>query len=64
MRSYRCFFLDLRSGIRAVEIVEAESDSEAAQRAEAVFREKGTQFSDYELWDCGRRIPSGIAQSR
>ena len=56
MRSYRCYFLDIRSAIAGVEFVEAETDDQALRRAQLLFREKGAQFSGYEVWDCGRRI--------
>ncbi len=56
MRPYRCYFLNLRSQIDGVEFVEAETDAEALERAEAVFRAKGAHFSGYEVWDCGRRV--------
>lgn len=56
MRPYRCFFLNLRSAIAGVEIVEAETDDEALRRAESLFLEKGAQFSGYEVWDGERRV--------
>ncbi len=55
MPSYRCFFLDLHAKIAAVEFLEAQSDAEAVERAEAAFRENGATLSGYELWD-GARI--------
>ena len=56
MRPYRCYFLNRQSAIAGVELIEAETDDEALRRGEAVYREKGAQFSGFEVWDCGRRI--------
>jgi len=56
MRSYRCFFLNLRSAVVAVEIVEAENDDDALRLAVSVFREKGDRFTGFEVWDCARRV--------
>lgn len=56
MRFYRCFLLNQVSVIAAVEIIEAEDDDDAVQRAETVFRQKGAAFSGYEVWDCERRV--------
>ena len=56
MRSYRCFFLNLKSAFAGVQVIEAETDEEAVQRAEAVFREKGVPYSGFEVWDCAHRV--------
>ncbi len=53
---YRCYFLNLHSAFAAVEIIEADADSEAAERADTLFREKGAGFSGVEVWDRGRRV--------
>jgi hypothetical protein len=71
MPSYRCYFLDLHSEIAGVEFIEADTDSDAVERGDVVFREKGTGFSAVEVWDRGRRIerelnngPGQIRRSR
>jgi hypothetical protein len=56
MPTYRCYFLNLQSHIERVEIIEADTDSEAVERGDAVFREKGAGHSGVEVWDRGRRI--------
>ena len=60
---YRCYFLNLQSAIAGVEIIEADTDAEAVERAEAVFREKGVGFSGIEVWDRGRRIQRELDDS-
>jgi hypothetical protein len=55
MSAYRCFFLNLRSAVAAVEIIEAENDDDALRLALSVFREQG-QFAGFEVWDRGRRL--------
>jgi hypothetical protein len=55
MRSYRCFFLNLRAAVAAVEIIEAENDDDALRLAMSMFREQG-QFTGFEVWDCARRV--------
>ena len=56
MPSYRCYFLDLHAKIAGVEIIEADTDSEAIVQGDTVFRDKGAGFSGVEVWDRGRRI--------
>ena len=56
MLSYRCYFLDLRAAVARCIIIEAESDDAAWQRAKALYRDTGTAFGGFELWDRGRRI--------
>jgi hypothetical protein len=53
---YRCYLLNLQSAIAGVEIIEADTDSEAVARGDAVFRAKGAGFSGVEVWDLGRRV--------
>jgi hypothetical protein len=53
---YRCYFLDLRSKIAGVEIIEADTDSDAVERGDVVFRANGAGFSGVEVWDRGRRV--------
>ena len=50
MQSYRCLFLNSQFAIAGVEIIEAETDAEAVERAERVFAEKAARFNGYELW--------------
>jgi hypothetical protein len=63
MRAYRCYFLNLHSRIEGVEFIEAETDAEALQQAEVVFREKGAGFSGVEVWDGGRHVHREIDHS-
>jgi hypothetical protein len=56
MPSYRCYFLNLHSHIERVEMIDADTDSDAGKRAEAIFREKGAGFAGFEVWDRGRRL--------
>lgn len=53
---YRCYFLNRESHIERVEIFEADCDSDAVGRADAIFREKGVGFASIEVWDRGRRV--------
>ena len=53
---YRCYFLDLHSKIATVEIVQADTDSDALARADILFRERGAGYTGIEIWDRGRRI--------
>jgi hypothetical protein len=48
--------LDPQSKIRDIDVIEAETDAEALERADAVFRAKGARFSAYEVWDRERHI--------
>jgi hypothetical protein len=63
MRPYRCFFLNLHATIAAVEFIEAESDAEAVERAEAIFRENSAGLSGYELWDAARIVQRELDSS-
>ena len=56
MPTYRCYFLNLHSKIAGVEIIDADTDSEAVAQADTVFRDKGAGFSGVEVWDRGRRV--------
>jgi hypothetical protein len=56
MPSYRCYFLNLHSHIERVEMIDADTDADAAKRAEEIFREKGAGFAGFEVWDRGRRL--------
>ena len=58
---YRCYFLNLHSAIAAVEIIEAETDTDAVARGDALFRAKGAGFSGVEVWDRGRRIERTVS---
>lgn len=53
---YRCYFLNLRSEIAAIEIIEAADDADALDRADTLFREKGAGFSGVAVWDRARRV--------
>lgn len=53
---YRCYFLNLRSEVAGVEIIEADSDSDALNRADTLFREKGSGFGSVAVWDRSRRV--------
>ena len=55
MQSYRCFLL-LHAATVGVGIIEAESDLEATERAEAVVLDSGNKFDGYELWDGTRQV--------
>jgi hypothetical protein len=55
MQSYRCFLLK-HAAIAGVQIIEAASDLEAAERAEAVVLDSGAKFDGYELWDGTRQV--------
>ena len=55
MQSYRCFLL-LHAATVGVRIIEAESDLEATERAEAVVLDSGNKFDGYELWDGTRQV--------
>ena len=63
MRSYRCYFLNLHCAITGFEIIEAETDAEAAERAEALYREKGAWLSGIEVWHQGRRVQCELDDS-
>ncbi len=63
MRSYRCYFLNLRTTIPAVGSIEAETDAEAVKQAEALFRAKGAGFTGMEVWVGGRRVPHELDDS-
>jgi len=63
MRSYRCYFLNLRTTIAAVGSIEAETDAEAVKQAEALFRAKGAGFTGMEVWVGGRRVPHELDDS-
>jgi hypothetical protein len=56
MPSYRCYFLDLHAKVAGVEIIDADTDSEAIVQGDTVFRDKGAGFSGIEVWDRGRRV--------
>jgi hypothetical protein len=60
MPTYRCYFLNLHSHIERVEIIEADTDSDAVERGDVVFREKGAGFSGVEVWDRGRRVERAL----
>ena len=53
---YRCYFLDLQAKIVSVEIIQADTDSDAVLQADALFRENGAGFTGIEVWDRGRRV--------
>jgi hypothetical protein len=53
---YRCYFLNMQARIERVELIEADTDSDAVARADTLFRERGAGFSDIEVWDRGRRV--------
>jgi hypothetical protein len=57
---YRCYFLNLHSHIERVELIEADTDSDAVARGDAVFHEKGAGFSGVEVWDRGRRVERAL----
>jgi hypothetical protein len=63
MPSYRCCFLNLHAKIAGAEIIQADTDAEAVERAEAVFRKKGAGFSGVEVWDGGRHVHREIDRS-
>ena len=56
MRAYACYFLDLNSDIERVEIIEAETDADAMEQAEALFAAADGLFRAVELWDQARRV--------
>lgn len=62
MRAYRFYLLNSQS-IAGVEILEAESDEVALQVAEALFRQKGTAFNGFELWELDRRISRKLTKT-
>jgi hypothetical protein len=53
---YRCYFLNMQARIERVELIEADTDSDAVARGDTLFREKGAGFSGVEVWDRGRRV--------
>jgi hypothetical protein len=53
---YRCFFLNLRSTIVSVEIVEAENDTDALRLSAMAFDEQGHQFTGFEVWEGSRLV--------
>lgn len=56
---YRCYFLNLRSEIAGVEIIEADNDAEAVARGAALFREHAAGYIGFEVWDRDRRVERG-----
>ena len=56
MLAYRCFFLTAQSVIDGVAIIEAATDADAMARADALFAERASVLSGYELWRGGQRI--------
>jgi hypothetical protein len=55
MRSYRCFLL-MHTAFAGVEIIKAETDAEAEERAETLVRDRGPRFNGYDLWDGTRHV--------
>ncbi len=53
---YRCYFLNMQARIERVELIEADTDSDAVARGDTLFREKGAGFSGVEVWDRGHRV--------
>ncbi len=53
---YRCYVLNLDSAIERVVLIEADTDSDAVERCDTVFREEGAGFGRVEVWDRGRRV--------
>jgi len=53
----RCYLV--ASGhFRAVEVITAESDAEAVERAFSIFRQQAGHFDGFELWDQARLVHS------
>jgi hypothetical protein len=57
---YRCSFLNLRSEIARVEIIEAATDTEAVARGDTLFREQGAGYISFEVWDRGYRVERNV----
>lgn len=55
MRAYRCYLLDCRDAIAAVEVIHCGSDMESRQRADTLLIQR-PEFHGVEVWDCDRRI--------
>ena len=53
---YRCYYVNQRSETAGGEIIDADSDSDALNRADTLFGEKGSGFNGVEVWDRWHRI--------
>ena len=56
MSRYLCHFLDPMSSIANKEVLDAQTDREALQRAEVLFDVLGPRYAGYEVWERGQRI--------
>ena len=55
MHTYRCYLLDARCHIAAVEVIECPDDRVAERRAEQILAARPA-FSGVEVWDLERRV--------
>jgi hypothetical protein len=53
----RCYFV-ADGHIRAVEVITAETDTEAVETAFSILRQHGKHFDGFELWDQARLVHS------
>jgi len=59
MRSYRCYFLDIRRSIRAVEVIACADDDTAGREGVALFlarRGDPPIFHGVEVWERARLV--------
>jgi hypothetical protein len=59
MRSYRCYLLDCRHQIAAVEVIECAYDVEARRKADALLVHR-PEFHGVEVWELGRRVYANL----
>jgi hypothetical protein len=55
MRAYRCYLLDCRNAIAAVEVVHCACDMESRRRADTLLVQR-PEFHGVEVWGGGRRV--------
>jgi hypothetical protein len=61
---YRCYFLGDHAHIDAAEYIEADSDAEAHERAEAPYGVRHTQIHGFDLWQGARFVGHGGGAAR
>ena len=55
MGDYRCYLLDGAGAIRAVELVDDETDASALAQAQQILSRR-PEFFGFELWQRNRRV--------
>jgi len=60
MHTYRCYLLDARCHIAAVEVIECSDDRIAERRAEQILAARPA-FSGVEVWELDRHVHAQMA---